>query len=232
MKGAIAVTAVNRLGAAHYEVVFSAQVASGMYTLAVGPDIRDLADSAMDQDGNGTRGEVPTDRFSSSFTLLPPAPAPSPPPVPAPAPSPTARFDFGTTSSPVATGYQQVTPRTRYTSNRGHGWQSGTVLSRDRVTGTALTRDFNFTTQVTFAVDVPNGRYMVTVTMGDARHDHDEMAVFLEGVQVSLLTTARGEFVSHTHMVTVVDGQLTLGLRDLGGSDVDVVLNSLVVATA
>ncbi|HUT37541.1 MAG TPA: PKD domain-containing protein, partial [Planctomycetota bacterium] len=71
--------------------------------------------------------------------------------------------------------------------------------------------------------------YDVTVTMGDASYGYDQMGVFLEGVQVDSLTTAKGEFVTRTYQVAVSDGQLTLGLDDLGGTSPYVVINALTV---
>src|SRR5581483_4233108 len=41
------------------------------------------------------------------------------------------------------------------------------------------------------------------------------------------VTTAAGQWLTRTYAVTVSDGQLTLRLRDLGGSDPNVVLNAL-----
>jgi len=139
------------------------------------------------------------------------------------------RFDFGTPGSPVEPGYMRVTEATVYSESTGCGWLSGTVTGRDRGRGTALTRDFNFTELGTFAVDVPNGTYDVTVTLGDASYPHEQMGVFLEGAHVDTVTTASGEFVRKTYQATVTDGQLTLGLDDLGGTSPVVVINALEV---
>src|SRR5262249_4541931 len=75
------------------------------------------------------------------------------------------RFDFGTPVSPVAAGYTQVTEATAYSAAQGYGWQPGPqpVFSLDRGVGTDVTRDFNFTTDATFAVDLINGIYQVAV---------------------------------------------------------------------
>jgi hypothetical protein len=61
---------------------------------------------------------------------------------------------------------------------------------------------------------------------------HDQMAVFLEGVQVDTVTTARGQFSVKTYAVSVGDGQLTLQLKDLGGTDIYVMINALDLAVA
>src|SRR5262249_34489375 len=79
-------------------------------------------------------------------------------------PPPPTQFDFGTSASPVATGYTAVTEGSTYNTAAGYGWLSGGVASADRGVGTDLTRDFNYTfTQATFAVDLANGTYTVTL---------------------------------------------------------------------
>ncbi|HEX6984284.1 MAG TPA: fibronectin type III domain-containing protein, partial [Planctomycetaceae bacterium] len=139
------------------------------------------------------------------------------------------KFDFGTGSSAVESGHTRVSEATKYSSALGYGWLAGTVASRDRSSGTAATRDFNFSTDATFAVDLANGTYNVTVTLGDAGYAHDQMGVYLEGAQVDSVTTAKGQFVTKTFTVTVSDGQLTLRLDDLGGADPSAVINALTV---
>ncbi len=139
------------------------------------------------------------------------------------------RFDFGTTGSPLASGYLKVTPTTVYSVYRGYGWLSGVVASRDRGAGDDLTRDFNFTHDGTFAVDVIPGRYRVTVLVGDATAAHDQMGVYLEGGQVDTISTLAGQATTRAYSVSVTDGQLTVGLRDLGGSDANAVVNAVEV---
>ncbi len=140
------------------------------------------------------------------------------------------RLDFGAAASPVQAGYTRVSETSTYSSSRGHGWLSGTVGSRDRSGANALTRDFNFTALATFAMDLAPGLYSVGVTMGDAAARHDEMGVFIEGSQVDTVTTNAGQFLTRSYRVRVLDGQLTLLLDDLGGSDPNVVINALDVS--
>ena len=61
-------------------------------------------------------------------------------------------------------------------------------------------------TLATFALDVANGNYDVTVTLGDSVQAHDQMGVFLEGLQVDSVTTAKGEFSTKTYTASVGDG--------------------------
>ena len=145
--------------------------------------------------------------------------------------APTRRFDFGIAGSPLATGYVPLPHTLRYSSTRGYGWLTGTVGGRDRTTGTALTRDINFSTLATFAVDLPNGEYDVTVRLGDMGAGHDQMGVFLEGVYVASLTTLAGQSEVRTYRTTVSDGQLSVQLDDLGGADANVAITGMEVAT-
>ena len=140
------------------------------------------------------------------------------------------RFDFGTANSPLETGYQRVTERTKYTAAFGYGWQTGKIRSADRKTGTALDGDLNLTAKGTFVVDVPNGTYRVEARLGDAgNYAHDQMGLSLEGIPADPVTTAAKTLVWQTHAVKVADGQLTLDLSDLGGKDKNVGIAGLVV---
>ena len=148
------------------------------------------------------------------------------------APAARNRFDFGTATSPVGLGHTRVTEATAYTPQLEYGWISGTRTARDRGTGTGVTRDFVFTPLAEFVVDVPAGRYDVTIVLGDATAAHEQMGVFLEGAQVDSVTTAVNQFVTRAYRVAVGDGQLRLKLDDLGGADANVVINALTVAPA
>ena len=142
-----------------------------------------------------------------------------------------ASFDFGTAISPLAAGHIRVTETTTFTAAQGYGWQSGTISSRDRGTGTALTRDLNFTPNGVFAVNLPNGLYQVNVTLGDSgAFVHDSMGVFLENAQVDTVSTASTQVVTRSYSVNVTDGQLTLRLQDLGGADPNVAIEALAIA--
>jgi hypothetical protein len=209
--GPVAVTGVIRLTDTRYEVTFAPQTVEGAYSLTVGPDVLDAAGNRMDQDGDGTAGEPTDDQFAAAFQV-----------------TSTLRFDFGTATSPVAAGYNGVNETTNYTSDLGYGWQAGSVSSVDRETGSDLTRDLDFGNDLTFAVDLPDGTYDVTVTLGDlGPFQHDQMELSLEGAQVETLSTAAGEVVTRTYRVVVSDGQFSLRLRDAGGSDSNVVINGL-----
>ena len=199
--------AINSLGSGEFEVVFAPHNTPGTYRLAVGPGIADVSGNVMDQDQDGAGGENPDDQFEVTFSLEP-------------GPEYVARFDFGTTDSPGAEGYTRLTRSERYSSAVGYGWQLGSVYSLDRRIGDDLMRDFNYTKDATFAMDLANGQYDVIVTLGDTAAAHDQMGVYLEGGQVDTVTTATRETVARTYRVDVGDGQLNLRLADLGGTDI------------
>jgi hypothetical protein len=143
-------------------------------------------------------------------------------------------FDFGTPTSAVAPGYTQVTATTTYTAARGFGWTSGKVNDFNRGTGDPLTQDGNYTTDGTFAVDLPAGTYSVTLTLGDTGpYFHDDVGVFLQGAQVDTVTTAAYQIVNRTYTnIVVSSGQLALHLRDLGGSNVYAVIEGMEIVRA
>jgi hypothetical protein len=215
--GAIVPTAVQAIDARQFEVRFAAQNAVGEYRLTIGPDIADQSGNLMDQDRDGVGGELLQDQYTTGFNVVPFM----------------GRFDFGTATSPVEAGYVPVLPTTTYSAALGYGWQGATGLGVVRNNGTALTRDLIYAPVLTFAVDVPNGTYDVTLTTGDTDvYPHDLMGIFLEGVQVDTISTVAGQVVTVVYAgVGVSDGQLTLRLQDFGGVDPNIVINGLQIGS-
>jgi fibronectin type 3 domain-containing protein len=142
------------------------------------------------------------------------------------------RFDFGPAASPVAAGFTPVNETTVFDAAQGFGWQAGVIQSLDRGGPDDLRRDFNVTESGTFAVDLANGTYFVSLTMGDADRKRDLMEVFLEGTKVASVTAKRGEFVTRIFQVVVTDGQLTLGIADEGGDTRNAVINGLEITAS
>ncbi len=199
-----------------FEIVFSEQTASGVYSIAIGPTLLDINGNLLNQDGDDVNGEPIDDRFTAEFELV----------------DAVVRLDLGKSTTPVAAGYQQLTEADVYLPSVGYGWQDAAMSGYDRSSGSDLLRDFHYAPQGTFLVDLPNGLYEVVLTMGDAGALHDEMGVFLEGAEIDTVTTEAGQFASNTYFVDVNDGQLTLDLIDQGGSNANIVINGLEVIVA
>jgi hypothetical protein len=144
---------------------------------------------------------------------------------------PGGYFDFGTTVSPVEPGYVGVSLRT-YSSTTGYGWLSTSALTaRDRATTNPLTRDFNSGRDGTFLVNLVDGNYTVTVTLGDAKALHDDESIYAQGLLIaSGLTTQAGQYLSKSFSVQVANGQLALRIVDMGGSTNTFALDALSVA--
>ncbi|MEM1069514.1 MAG: Ig-like domain-containing protein, partial [Planctomycetota bacterium] len=211
--GPITPTGVNPLPTGDYEITFASQNESGPYRLVIGPDVLDIAGNPMDQDGDGIAGEIPDDQFETNFTLEAGLAV-------------VAAYDFGSSTSPLASGFTRVTGGDAYNASTGFGWQDDAVFTINWG-GEPLTQDLNYTRDATFVVDIPNGEYDIELTMGEAIISHEQMGVFIEGVQVDSVSTAGFEFVTNTYRTSISDGQLSLRLQDLGGSNVYAVINGL-----
>ncbi len=119
-------------------------------------------------------------------------------------------FDFGSTGSPVADGYQRVAQNTLYSAGGGFGLDRS-VSYRDRDADGDLQRDFTVGGPYTFSVDVPNGEYDVTVVSGDAIASNASQVSF-QGSPVVELSAGSGEYAVHTERVTVDSGRLDLAM--------------------
>jgi len=145
------------------------------------------------------------------------------------APPPKPMFDFGTSTSPVASGYTRVTESTVYSLSLGYGWTSGVFGSRDRGAPDNLKRDLVFSrSDRGFNVDLANGEYTVKVIIGDNKYMHDNIDIYAEGaLMLNDVTVSAGSFVERTFGVEVTDGQLNLMFVDDGGTDVNWVINAI-----
>ncbi|MDR7110176.1 fibronectin type 3 domain-containing protein/lysophospholipase L1-like esterase [Microbacterium trichothecenolyticum] len=147
------------------------------------------------------------------------------------------RFDFGTATSAVAEGWQQVRTTSLYTAEAGWGItvpDGVTLFDRDRSTDGSpagpMEDDFVAGTNWGFQLDgLPEGDYEVTVTIGDGLSSASgtNATVTLEGVAQTRLTSARGLNTTATFTTAVTDGQLTVGFT---GSGLGAFVNGLVVA--
>ncbi|RMI40547.1 GDSL-type esterase/lipase family protein [Streptomyces triticirhizae] len=127
------------------------------------------------------------------------------------------RLDFGPAGSPVAEGYLGVGPESGYPGEQGVGFAEGAAPAgaADRGPATdALSRDFVLGAggEYRLAVDVPNGTYAVSATVGDPAGP--------SRTGFALEESDRGQVIGHPGamtrqtftQVTVADGRLDLRL--------------------
>jgi hypothetical protein len=60
---------VTQLSATQFRVGFAVQTVNGDYSLVIGPNVADLAGNPMNQDNDGTSGEVPGDQATVPFKI-------------------------------------------------------------------------------------------------------------------------------------------------------------------
>lgn len=140
-----------------------------------------------------------------------------------------AFFDFGTPTSPLASGAIRISEETLFLNS--YGWL-GTVLSRDRSTSDSELRDFNMSavasTPATFKVLLENGDYAVTTIQGDATYRHDNMQIKINGVvKASNITNAIGQYITTGMEAKITDNVMEVEFSDQGGSDANWVINSM-----
>ena len=139
-------------------------------------------------------------------------------------------FDFGTSASPIETGYIGINRVTAYSTASGYGWvDTSTMLDVDRFGPDNIKRDlcFDYGPEI-FRTDLPNGTYSVTVRMGDKDYAHDQMNIKANGIMVaSAINTAVNQWIDSTFNVTVANGRLDLEISDSGGSDYYWVINAI-----
>ena len=195
----IAATSVTKVDNQRYEIQFPSQDKAGEYSVSIGPQITDMAGLQMDQNQNGTQGES-SDAFEATFTLTI---------------HEELKFDFGEETSPLEDGYERITSDNTDTLS----WVEPGVAQVDQegATGLNLERDFVYVPSgsMTCDVNVSNGVYDVTLTIGD--HDNAKLGVgvVLEGTEMATVSTSSaGEYATNStpYRVVVEDGTLTLSL--------------------
>lgn len=134
---------------------------------------------------------------------------------------PPFSFIFGPPSLPVSPGQTLATSR-RYTPAFGFGWKPGTAVYEDRRWGAIpapLTAGFVYGRDATFLVDLPDGAYDVTPTLGDALVARDQVAVYAQGKLVASGTNTPAGGAARPTFRVQVKGQLSVRFADLGGDD-------------
>lgn len=122
------------------------------------------------------------------------------------------KFEFG--SGNVKPGYTAVTPSTNYTKQLGYGFDFGSTVQavdrggKDLLKASLITSDKPFY----FSVDVPEGNYKVTVTLGDAK-EKTVTTVRAESRRLMLekVETQPGEFVTKSFIVNIRKPQISTG---------------------
>lgn len=125
-------------------------------------------------------------------------------PVVAQQPRTTWKFNFG--PGKVEPGYTQVSPDTVFTKERGYGFEPGAkIVGVDRGGDDALRGDFCTSDKpFFFSVAVPEGNYLVTVTLGDrAGISANTVKAELRRLMLESMTTAEGKFETRQFVVNV-----------------------------
>lgn len=124
------------------------------------------------------------------------------------------KFDFGSASSPVAEGYEQVANNLVYHTDKGYGFTSE-VGFRDRGEPDDLLRDFALAAGQEFKVDVPNGEYLVRIKTGD-QIASNRTSFSIEGESYGSITSSSGKYAELNPNITISDGQLNVAIGDNG----------------
>src|SRR5690606_24206417 len=125
-------------------------------------------------------------------------------------PHSTYRFDFGTSTSPVAEGHTVVTEQTLYTEALGYGFLTapGSRL-RTAPSDDPLRVDFVLLGEHQFDIDLPNGDYKVRIIAGDGTNSQTTNGD-IQGVPFTQLKTNAGEFKEYIGSAAVVNGKLNI----------------------
>ncbi len=122
--------------------------------------------------------------------------------------------NFEPSGSPGVTGYDPDSGL-QYTQARSYGWvQDISSMARARDINTDLRLDtfvYSDGEVYTWQAQVPNGSYLVTLTVGDAEKARGNHKVVLQGEVVVNASTQANQFITvQNHPVTVTNGMLTL----------------------
>jgi PKD repeat protein len=133
-------------------------------------------------------------------------------------------FDFGTTTSPVMPGWIGVSNEP-YSPDRGYGWTGQTpplAMDFQRRGANALSRDFhlgssNLGCENTFVIDLPNGSYDVTASLGTEFRPLVGGEIWANGEPAVIgLNTDYGQQAKPTFQARVTGGRLDLCFKTTG----------------
>lgn len=107
-------------------------------------------------------------------------------------------FDFA--SAPPAPGHIAVLPGMEYSKQRGYGYEPGAMPKGDD----------NGHAPYFFSVDLPEGNYLVSVTMGDARvAANTSIKAELRRLMLENISTKAGETITRSFAVNIRTPQIT-----------------------
>lgn len=155
------------------------------------------------------------------------------------------RINFQPTAAPVPAGFAKD-DGSMFSTARGYGWDIDRRSStRDRGRNADQSLDTQIsggssTAYATWEQVLPNGRYLVSVAMGDALAVQGPQRIEAEGVRlVNDVVTAVNTFATASDMpVTVADGRLTLRMGCVGSTltspdgSTDSTLNWIIITPA
>jgi hypothetical protein len=135
-------------------------------------------------------------------------------------------FDFGSNSSPVQTGWLQVTNNTLYSSQLGYGWDNTVTATNLNVNPPEypnMLRDFNKRNKDrTFEIDLVAGTYSIELFFYGNNNNTDNWSVYL-GNSSTVLATMTGlprntEVTRQFDIRMASDGKLDLRFQGDKGS--------------
>lgn len=98
-------------------------------------------------------------------------------------------YDLGTETSVLEKGYTRISPDILYQEKKGYGWLIKPAGSFDTLAGkwnNALNRDGIIgRDSLVFRTDIPNGDYVLTVTLGNNKGNLLNQSVFLNGQRIA-----------------------------------------------
>jgi len=141
------------------------------------------------------------------------------------------QFNFAPQDAPVEIGFTKDYGEI-FSVDQGHGWQRDlTQQNRWRSVYAVLPDTYMLTrTHDIWECELPNGKYVVDLSIGDSAHEQFGQNVTVEDVPLFRdVTTPQGRFAEKSVQIEVRDGRLTLEIG-LEGSQTNTCLNWLRVA--
>ena len=125
-------------------------------------------------------------------------------------------FDFGGREQVVVPGYAGASNFSEYDAKAGFGWatHSNDMTAATRGPGTNPMDDSILATDLTFQVDLSNGYYLVSPTLGDiGPAATSNIDIYLQGGRVNQRGSNAGQTVTPMYLAVVTDGRLLLRLH-------------------